>query len=101
MEDDYQLLTVPSGRRAIKKLPPPIRRHIVDIIQLLTKDPYYGEQLEGQWRFLRSLHTVYMRTHYRVVYEVDENLKQIIIRFAASRENFYRTLRQLQMKPTS
>ena len=94
-------MTVPSGHRALKKLPSSVRKHIIDAIQVLSIDPYRGEQLEGQWKFLRSLHTVFIRTHYRIVYEVDEKRKYVVIRFAASRENFYRTLRQLQMKPLS
>ncbi len=101
MENDYRLVTVPSARRALKKLSPPVRQHIIAEIQILSKTPYHGERLQGQWRFLRSLHTVYRRTDYRILYEVDETAKQVIIRFAASRENFYRVLRQLQIKSVS
>jgi mRNA-degrading endonuclease RelE of RelBE toxin-antitoxin system len=101
MRNTYQLVTVPSARRSLKKLSLPVRRHILKAIQTLENNPNYGEQLEGQWRFLRSFHTVYRRTHYRIVYEVDKSNKQVIIRFAASRENFYRPLLQLKMKSLS
>ena len=97
----YQLVTVPTARRALKRLPLPVRKHLIDAIAVLASDPLHGEQLGGQWRFLRSFHTVYRRTHYRVVYEVDKKNKEVVIRHADTRENFYRTLRQLKLKPLS
>lgn len=101
MVNTYQLVTVAPARRALKKLPHPVRKHLVKESQVLTTNPNHGERLEGQWRFLRSFHTVYRRTHYRVIYEVDTRGKHIIIRYAATRENFYKTLRQLKLKPLS
>jgi mRNA-degrading endonuclease RelE of RelBE toxin-antitoxin system len=95
----YQLVTIPSARRALKKLPLAVRKHLIDAIQPLTENPQIGDQLQGNWRFLRSFHTVYRRTDYRIAYEVDKKNNQIIIRFAASRENFYKELRRLKLKP--
>jgi len=99
MGSDHQLVTIPPARRAIKKLSKPIRKHILDTIQVLVSNPHHGKQLDGQWRFLRSCHTVYRRTHYRVVYEVDEKAKQVILRYADTRENFYKELRHMKLKP--
>lgn len=95
----YQLVTVPATRRVLKKLPRNVRKHLINKVQILVENPHYGEQLEGHWRFLRALHTRYKGTDYRVVYEVDNTTKQIIIRFTASRENFYRRLREMKLKP--
>lgn len=97
----YQLVTVPTARQALKKLPKSIRKHIVKSAQILIKSPRYGEQLEGQLKFLRSFHTIYRGTHYRIAYEIDDIKQEIIIRLAASRENFYQKLRRLNLKPLS
>jgi len=94
----YQVVTVPAARRALKKLPKPVRKHIVKAVKPLATKPYLGERLEDQWRFLRSFHTVYRRTHYRVAYEVDEKRKEVIVRVARTRENFYRSLRKMKLK---
>ena len=54
----YQFVTLPPARRALRKLPIPIRKHIIDAVQVLAENPHHGEKLEGQFRFLRSLHTI-------------------------------------------
>lgn len=97
----YQLVTVPTARQALKKLPKLVRKHIVKSAQILVKSPRHGEQLEGQLKFLRSFHTVYRHTHYRIAYEIDDIKQELIIRLAASRENFYKKLRRLNLKPLS
>lgn len=94
----YQLFTLPLARRALKKLPKTVRQHLVNEVSTLAKNPHQHDVLEGQWRFLRSFHLVFKRTHYRVVYEINESKKQIYIHYAATRENFYRTLRRLKLK---
>jgi mRNA-degrading endonuclease RelE of RelBE toxin-antitoxin system len=95
----YELVTVPAARRALKKLPLAVRKHLIDAIQPLIENPYLGDQLQSSWRFLRSFHTVYRRTHYRIAYEIDKKNQRVIIRSAASRENFYKELRRLKLKP--
>ncbi len=95
----YELVTTPAARRALKKLPRDVRAHLIDILQNATQDPLHSPALKAPWYFLRSLHTRYKNTDYRVAYEVKN--QQIIIHYAASRENFYRTLRQLRLRPTN
>lgn len=95
---EYQLVTVPPARRALKKLPRDVRQHLLEAAQALRSQPYKGEQLRQELRFLHSFHTVYRRTHYRVIYEIDEKNKQVLIRYAASRENFYRSLHEMKLK---
>ncbi len=95
----YELVTTPAARRALKKLPRDVRIHLIDILQNATPDPLHSPTLKAPWRFLRSFHTRYKNTDYRVAYEVKD--QQIIVHYAASRENFYRTLRQLRLRPTN
>jgi mRNA-degrading endonuclease RelE of RelBE toxin-antitoxin system len=95
----YQLATVPASRQALRKLPRPVREHLVAAMQALAHNPYKGEQLQPPFRQFRSFHTTFANTQYRLVYEVDDVNRQIILRYAASRENFYRDLRHLNLKP--
>lgn len=64
----YRLYTVPVSQRALKKLPPDVRQHLLTELQALGTNPLLGEQLKGKYRALRSLHTRYKGTDYRVVY---------------------------------
>ncbi len=95
----YALVTVPVSRQHLKKLPRPVRAHLVAALNVLKDHPYTGEQLNPPWRAFRSFHTKYHTVAYRVIYEVDEGHKAIIIRAAGTRENFYKELRQLRLKP--
>lgn len=94
----YQLVTVPAVRKSLKKLPKDIRRQLFERMQSLSTQPYAGEQLERPWQVFRSFHAVLHGVQYRVVYEVDSTQRLIIVRYAASRENFYKELRRLKMK---
>ena len=95
----YQIVTLPVSRKSLKKLPTSVRKRLIESLQLLKTNPYHGEQLTGEWRLFRSFHFKHENVQYRVVYEVNEKEKLIIVRYAASRENFYRELRNLKLKP--
>lgn len=94
----YQIVTTPAARRAIKKLPLNARNHLIKATTVLSDNPHQGQQLQKRWRFLRSFHTRFQGTDYRVVYEIDSKRKLVIIRFAASRENFYRKLHEMKLR---
>src|SRR5689334_16840439 len=97
----YTLFASPSGHRSIRKLSPDVQTHLKVEIASLSENPSKGEQLKGKFRFLRSPHTVYQGTHYRVIYEIVDELKEIHIHFAASRENIYKSVSRLPLIPHS
>jgi mRNA-degrading endonuclease RelE of RelBE toxin-antitoxin system len=97
----YQAVTVPASRRALNKLPRPIRKQLVREVQKLEENPRLGARLMAPWQNFYSLHTKLNNTHYRIIYEIDKRNRQVIIRYAASRENFYQELRRLKLKPLS
>lgn len=96
----YRLVTVPTARRALKKLPVPVRRHLIQAVAVLETNPQLGEPLEAPWWSLRSFHFIYRRTQYRVLYGIDVRRRGVIVYHAATRENFHRSLRQLKLRPT-
>ena len=95
----YQLVTVPAARKSFKKHPREVRKSLIDRLEVLKTNPQTGEQLERPWQTLRSFHAVLAGVQYRAVYEVDQRQHLIIIRYAATRENFYKELRRLKLKP--
>jgi len=82
-----------------RKLSPQIRKYLVKQAQKLASQPQLGEQLAGILNPFRSLHTTYKGTHYRIVYEVNTKLKEIIVRGVGPRENLYKKLRQMKLRP--
>src|SRR5689334_795717 len=84
-----------------KKLPKNIQRILVQRSQVLITHPQAGEPLKGKYRLLRSLHFTIEGTAYRIIYQVFEKSETIVIRLAATRENVYRRLDEMRMKPHS
>ena len=95
----YQRVTVPAARKSFKKLPKRVRQALIERLDTLKSNLHSGEQLERPWHMFRSVHAVLKGIHYRAVYEVDLQNQLVIIRYAASRENFYKELRRLKLKP--
>lgn len=95
----YTLITLPSSRKALKKLPRTIRQELIKALQVLRDNPLQGEPLQGEFAFLRSFHFRFQTTEYRVVYEVIEKQQEIAIRHAATRENFYKQLKEMKLQP--
>ena len=95
----YEVFLTPSAQRSLKKLPQPIANQLVTQMHWLKTNPLLGQSLEGKQSFLRSLHTVITGTHYRVAYEVHEKTQEIAVYYLGSRENFYRRLSKLRLKP--
>ncbi len=95
----YAILTTPTGRKSLRKLPQPIGKHLVTEMEQLQHNPLAGSQLQG-YSFLRVLRTRVHATDYRIVYEVNKAAHQVIIHFVASRENFYKQLSRKNLRPT-
>ena len=94
------MVTVTSpAHRMLRRLAPQTREHLVKQAQQLASQPQLGEPLVGELRPFRSLHTTFRGTHYRVVYEVNVRLKEIIVRGVGPRENLYKKLRRMKLKP--
>lgn len=94
----YTLLTTPAAHKSFKRLPKHIAHRLIEALNALVEDPFQGQQLSGRYKFLRSFHWRYQGTEYRVVYSVDTANSQLVIHYAASRENFYRSLHKLRLK---
>jgi mRNA-degrading endonuclease RelE of RelBE toxin-antitoxin system len=95
----YVLTMTKPAHRMFKRLSPDTRSYLVDEAGRLLDNPGLGEQLRGKLSFLRSYHVVYKRTHYRIVYEVSDRLKEVIVRGVGPRENLYQKVKRMKLKP--
>ena len=82
-----------------KKLPPNAQRTLINKAQVLKANPHAGEPLKGKYRLLRSLHLTIEGTAYRIVYQVFQTSETIVVRLAATRENIYKKLDEMKVKP--
>lgn len=94
----HELLIVRAADRRLRKLPVQVRKHLIEATQILRTQPLTGKQLDGELRRFRCLRTVYRRTHYRIVYQVQRRPPQVIIRAVGTRQNFYRELQTQKLK---
>lgn len=99
MTASYSVLITPTGQRSLKKLPKSLQKSLLELVLSLKQTPFLGEKLKGSLAFLRSLHTRIKNTDYRVAYEIVETKSEIVIHYLASRENFYKQLERLKLKP--
>lgn len=91
----YQIVTTPSGKRSLKKLPVSVRQDLLQASKILQTQPLAGEKLSGPLNFLYSFHFKAKNVNYRLAYTIDLSQKLIIVHFADTRENFYEKLRRL------
>lgn len=94
----HEVVIVPAAARQLRKLPSQVRAHLVARARTLGNQPHAGKRLEGTLRAFHCLRTVYRRTHYRIVYSVQDRTAQIIIRAVGTRQNFYRELQSQKLK---
>lgn len=81
--------------RLLKKISPNIRSLLIKELQLIAKLPYQAPQLTGKVSFLRSWHTYIQGVPYRILYEIKENGKEILVHVLAKRADVYRILNRL------
>jgi mRNA-degrading endonuclease RelE of RelBE toxin-antitoxin system len=84
-----------------KKLPPQIQTILIERAQVLTTNSITGTLLKGKYRFLRSLHLTIEGTAYRIIYQVFEQNETIVVRLVGTRENIYKKLDEMKLKPYS
>jgi mRNA-degrading endonuclease RelE of RelBE toxin-antitoxin system len=95
----YRIFITPTGQRSLKKLSKSLQKALLELALSLKEKPLSGEKLKGSLTFLRSLHTRIKNTDYRIAYEIIEAKSEIVIHYLASRENFYKQLEKLRLKP--
>jgi mRNA-degrading endonuclease RelE of RelBE toxin-antitoxin system len=79
-----------QAHRFIKKADTPLKEKIRAEVLKIADNPKLGGALGGKLRDLRAHRFFFMKSQYRIAYQVRNDL---IIVSVASRENFYRDLK--------
>lgn len=82
-----------------KKLPQSIQHSLIEKVHVLTTHPSAGAPLKGKYRMLRALHLSIEGTAYRIIYQIFQTSETIVIRLAGTRENIYKKLDEMKVKP--
>ncbi len=81
--------------RLLKKTPPNLQPLLIKELEVIKQAPYQAAQLSGKFSFLRSWHVYLRGVPYRIVYEVQENGKEILVHVLAKRADVYKLLERL------
>lgn len=84
-----EIVFLRQAHRFIKKADKPLKEKIREEVLRIGQNPKIGESLAGKLKKLRSHHFSFVRTQYRIVYEIKDDLIVVVI---GTRENFYRDL---------
>ena len=91
----YEVKFHKAVKKDIKKLHKAIPRIIREkYLPHLKKDPYRGELLFGVFRTLYSYHFTYAGASYRIIYEIEEDTKEITVLLIGARESLYERLKR-------
>lgn len=98
MEQPFRIVTIPTARKALKRLPKNLRQQLIEKISILSSQPTAGEPLNPPLNIYRSFHTALAGSQYRILYAIAEAQREIVIVYAGTRENFYEEARRLNLR---
>ncbi len=90
----YDIFLSRKAEKQYKKLDLYIRKKLKNKFKILEQNPYNGFTLSGKYTGLRYLKITHKRVEYRVVYDVYDKSREVLIIFLGTRENFYDELRR-------
>lgn len=87
-------IEISSGaKKDLKKLEKKVSIEIIkEAFPLLQQNPTVGNELSGNLKGLWSYHLIQKGIHYRIIYEIQEEIIGIIL--IAPRENVYKKLKK-------
>lgn len=90
----YRIHATSAVRRDLKKLPKAVAEEIRTLhFPAIKADPFETKPLTGPFRGLRSHRFSHQGTDYRIVYEIHDDDRVVLILLVGKREGFYQALR--------
>ena len=90
----YTIRFASAVKKYIRKLDKPLQSSIVDTcLPDIEQDPFTAIPLLQQFKGLWSYHLNYKGTHYRIVYEIIDEDRVVLVIMIGSREFFYQSLK--------
>ena len=91
----YAVIIAKGAVRISKNFLPSIKHLITTELELIAKNPYHTPRLKGRFSFLRSWHVYIRGVPYRIIFEIEENTKRVLIHLIAKRADVYKILERL------
>lgn len=91
----YLVLIAKGAFRISKKFLPLFKNLIVKELELIAKNPYQAPQLTGRFSFLRSRHIYIKGIPYRIIFEIEEKTKRVLVHLIAKRADAYKLIERL------
>ncbi len=91
----YQAIIAQYAVRLLKGLTPRIRTAIFIEFERIATNPYSAHNLTGKLSSLRSWHTHLDGVPYRIIFQIEESTKQVVIRVFGKRDLIYKLVDRL------
>lgn len=88
----YRVFFTKYASRLLKKITPAIRSLVNQEIESIARNPHAADQLKGGAVVLRSWHAYLKGVPYRIISEIQEDVKSVLIYIIAKRPEAYRLL---------
>lgn len=88
MNFDVQLTN--TAQKELRRLPKKVKQQVANALDALEKDPRVGSPLHWQLKGYWSYHT----GNYRIIYEIDDNNKIVLVNHIKHRRNVYRNMQR-------
>lgn len=91
----FRIVAQSSVKKDIKNLDRAVQKRIKEEISPeIEENPYKSYELQYEFKGLRSYHFSHQGVDYRIVYEIYETQKIILIVMIGKREKFYEVLKR-------
>ena len=85
---NFNVKLTSTAQKELRRLPSKIRQQVANALDAIEKDPRTGSPLHWQLKGYWSYHT----GNYRIVYEIDDDNKIVIVEHIKHRKDVYRDM---------
>lgn len=87
----FQVKLTPTAFNEFRRLHPNVKKQLKDALNILRDNPFTGKQLREDLDYFRT----FKIKRYRVIYQIDDNLKHIIVIALGHRRDIYEVATKL------
>ena len=85
---NFEVKLTNTAHKELRRLPKKVKQQVASALDTLEKEPRFGSPLQWQLKGYWSYHT----GNYRIIYEIDDNNKVVIIEHIKHRKDVYRDM---------
>ena len=93
----FKIKVTPETRKIIQRLHPEQKKIIKHSLQELQRNPYRGDELQGELSGFKS----YKPKRYRIIYKVDDQKRLILVHYIGHIRDVYEQFKTLLTKLSS